>query len=252
MDRNDEGAGAADDAVLVIDIEIVDIHHAAARPPDHDRQAVDGDAGRGDAVARRHHGRAGIVGAVAGDVDDAAQAAIAAGVEQRLGEGKPARDRGARGAPVRRARELVSDCVGGLRPVDQPPRHQDLLVELARPLEIHDGDLAVCTLAQRGEEFLRAQRLHIALALQRLLFGVHRIGNVDGEDQFDVDRNGVGTGIGEMRRRRGIGRHRQSDRGERGGGKTMQILSPHASKAATARGAKERPPLPRATVATAA
>ena len=61
------------------------------------------------------------------------------------------------------------------------------------PFEISDGDLAVGALAQRLQEFLRGQRQHIALALQRLLVRVHRIGHVDRDHQFDVDRNGVRT-----------------------------------------------------------
>ncbi len=110
----------------------------------------------------------------------------------------------------------------------------DLLVELPGPFEISDGDLAVRALAQRGEEFLRGQRLHIAFALQRLLVGVHRIGDVDGDDQFDVDGNGLGAGVGEMRCRRGIGGHRQRDGQERdhvrGSGKTVQSLSRHGPR----------------------
>ena len=187
-DRHDEGARPADHAILVIDVEFLDIHRAGIRPLEHDRQAVDGDAGGEHVVAHRHHQRPVIVGAVAGHVDHAAQAAIAAVVEQRLGEAQRAGNRGARGAPIGRARDLGGDRVGRFRPVDQPPRHDDLLVVLAGPFEIGDGDLAVGALAQRVQEFARGQRLHIALALQRLLVRVHRIGHVDGDHQFDVDR----------------------------------------------------------------
>ena len=33
--------------------------------------------------------------------------------------------------------------VGRFRPIDQPPRHDDLLIGLASPLKIGDGDLAI-------------------------------------------------------------------------------------------------------------
>jgi hypothetical protein len=90
------------------------------------------------------------------------------------------------------------------------------LVVLAGPFKINDGDLAVRTLAQRAQEFARIQRLHIALALQRLLFRVHRVGDVDRDHQFDVDRNGARAFIGETRIGRGEGGNRQ-DRGNRAG-----------------------------------
>ena len=126
--------GPADHAVLVVDVEIFDIHGAAQRPLEHDRQAVDGDAGREHVVARRHDQRAGIVGAVARHVDHAAQAAVAAVVEQRLGEFEPAGNRRARGAPVRRGARSRRRRFGRFRAFDQPPRHDDLLVELRRPI----------------------------------------------------------------------------------------------------------------------
>ena len=80
-------AGTADHAVLVIDVEVLDIHGEGVRPLQHDRQAVDGDA-RWPAPRRApiSDERPAIVGAVAGHVDHAAEAAIAAVVEQRLGE----------------------------------------------------------------------------------------------------------------------------------------------------------------------
>src|SRR5437879_11595295 len=38
LDRHHEGAGAADDAILVVEIEVVDIHRRVGRLLDHDRQ----------------------------------------------------------------------------------------------------------------------------------------------------------------------------------------------------------------------
>ena len=209
------------------------------RPLEHDRQAVDGDAGREHVVARRHDQRAGIIGAVARHVDHPAQAAIAAMVEQRLGESEPAGNRGARGAPVRRGGDLGGDAVRRLRAFDQPPRHDDLLVELAGPLEIGDGDLAVGALAQRAHEFARGQRLDVALALQRLLLRVHREGNVDRDHQFDVDRNGARAFVGEAQIRRGGGRERQAGGRHDAGDGTIKTASPHGERLAQGWGKKK-------------
>ena len=96
-------------------------------------------------------------------------AAIAGRVEQRLGELQRAVDRGARRAPVGRARDLARDRVGRLRAFDQPPRHQDRLVEQAGPFEIGHRDLAVRAGAQRLQELARGQRGDVAVALQFLL-----------------------------------------------------------------------------------
>src|SRR3981189_1729560 len=73
LDRYHEGARAPDHAVLVVPIEIVDIHGRIGRLLHHDRQAVDDDALRKRLVARADDRRAVIVGTIAGDVDDAAQ-----------------------------------------------------------------------------------------------------------------------------------------------------------------------------------
>ena len=80
-DRHDKSAGAADHAILVIDIKVVDIHGESVRPLEHDRQAIDGDAGREHIVACERDEGTAVVGAVARDVDHAAEPAIAAAVE---------------------------------------------------------------------------------------------------------------------------------------------------------------------------
>ena len=153
------------------------------------------------------HQRAVVVDAVAGHVDHPADAAIAAALEQRRGEQQRARDRGARGARVARAADVGGKAIGRFRPVDQPPRHDDLLVVHAGPFEIGHGDAAVHALLQRLQEFARRERRHIAFALQRLLLGIHRIGNVDREHDLGVDRDG--------RRRAALRQHlRVAGRGE--------------------------------------
>src|SRR5205807_10197365 len=81
-DRHHEAARSADHAVLVIDIEVLDIDRAGLRLLQHDWQAVDDNALGDDLVAHQGHQRPLIVGAVARDVDDAADAAKTVAVEQ--------------------------------------------------------------------------------------------------------------------------------------------------------------------------
>src|SRR5215472_2273865 len=52
LDRDHEGTGAADHAVLVVDVEILDVHGAGRGPLEHDRQTIDGDALGDDLVAQ--------------------------------------------------------------------------------------------------------------------------------------------------------------------------------------------------------
>src|SRR5262249_12555917 len=112
-------------------------------------------------------------------------------------------------------------------PVDQPPWHHDLLVELASPFKIRDCDLAICTLAQGLQEFFRSEREYIALSLQRLLIWIHRVRHIDGNNEFDIDRDCVFAHIGEVPRgwrSRCRKRYTQS----RGGRSHCQIAcSPH-------------------------
>src|SRR6266542_2277630 len=68
-DWDDECTGTADYAVLVINIEVVDIHSERVRPLQHDRQAIDGDAGGMYVLSRHDDERAVVVGTVAGDGD---------------------------------------------------------------------------------------------------------------------------------------------------------------------------------------
>src|SRR5262249_543372 len=94
-----EGAGAADHAVVVIAVEI--------GLEGEDRQAVDADAGRHRLVAGERDRAAAIVGAVAGDIDDAPARAKWAVWKQRRRVIDGAADRGAA------ARQLGRRRVGG-------------------------------------------------------------------------------------------------------------------------------------------
>src|SRR3954454_23493117 len=98
LDRDDERTGATDHAVLVIEIEIVDIHGGVGRLLHHDRQAVDNDTLFHRGIARDDDRCAVVVGAITGNIDHPAQAAVRVLVEQRHGEVDRPRDRGARRA----------------------------------------------------------------------------------------------------------------------------------------------------------
>src|SRR5687767_7094472 len=86
LDRNHEGARPADDAILVIDIERVDIHAGTDRILQHDRQAIDDDAFGQDFIAHDRDRWAVVVGAVAGNIDHAPDAFVAAVLELTGGE----------------------------------------------------------------------------------------------------------------------------------------------------------------------
>ncbi len=171
---------------------LVDIHAEAVGTVEHQRQPVDGDPRCDDFVALRNDQRTRIVGTVARHVDHAAQSAEARRREQRLCEHQRTADRGARGAAIRRAGNLAGERVGGFRPLNRPPRHDDLLILRARPFEIGHRDLAMVAGADRGHEFARGDGLDIAFALDLLLLRVHRIGHVHREHELGVDRNGGG------------------------------------------------------------
>ena len=70
------------------------------------------------------------------------------------------------------------------------PRHDDMLRRLPGPFDIGDGDLAVDAVLDRLDDTLVGQRCGIALALDLQLDGRHGKRDIDGQDQFDVDRFG--------------------------------------------------------------
>ena len=108
-------------------------------------------------------------------------------VEQRHGEVDRTRNRGTRRAADRGLHDFIGDGICRLGPIDHAPGDDDLLVGGCRPFEIGDRDPAVRAALQRLQEFLGDDRLRITLPLQREFIHVHRIGDVDGEDEFDVD-----------------------------------------------------------------
>jgi hypothetical protein len=79
--------------------------------------------------------------------------AIAARIEQGLGELQRPEDRGARRAPVGRALDLVRHRRSRFRTVDQPPWQDDLLVVHAGPFEARNRYPAMAAVAQRLQEF---------------------------------------------------------------------------------------------------
>src|SRR5258707_15771841 len=71
LDRNHERTRPSDHAILVIDIEVVDIRRRIGWFLHHDRQAVDDNALLQRRVARPGDGGTIIVGAIAGNIDHA-------------------------------------------------------------------------------------------------------------------------------------------------------------------------------------
>ena len=103
-------------------------------------------------------------------------------------------------ASQRRTRDVAGDRVGGFRPVDHAPRHHHVLDMRARPFEVSDRDLAMHALLERLHELARGERGDVAFRLQRLLFRVHRIGDVDREHELDVDRDRARPVVDAQRR----------------------------------------------------
>ena len=130
-----------------------------------------------------------IVGAVAGNIDHPPDTAIAAIVEKPGAELDRTRNRGARRAPVGRRRQLADKGVGAFRSLDHAPGDDHLLLVIARPFQIRDRDLADHALAHGIEKFARGEPADIAFALQRQLLRIHGIGNVDRNDELDIDRD---------------------------------------------------------------
>jgi hypothetical protein len=136
LDRDDERSGPADHAVFVVKIKVRNGGTGGVAPAQHDWQPVDGDARRQHLIPHDGDRRPHIIGAVTRNVDNAAQAAIAARVEQRLGKLQSPENRGPRRAPIGGALDLIGNRFGGFRAIDQPPCQNDSLVILAGPLKI--------------------------------------------------------------------------------------------------------------------
>ena len=139
-------------------------------------------------IARTGDRRAIVVGAVAGNIDDPPQPVVRVLVEQRHREIDRPGDRGARRPADRRLHDLVGDGVRRFRTVDHAPGNDDLLVVRRRPFEIGHRDLAGRHAFQRLQEFLGDDGLCVTLALDGEFVDIHRVGDVDGEDQLDIDR----------------------------------------------------------------
>jgi hypothetical protein len=85
--------------------------------------------------------------------------------------------------------------------VDQTPWNDDFLVGGSRPFEVGHQDPAVRAVLQRLQELLGDDGLRVALALQRQFVHVHRVRDVDRENEFDVDGR-MGFLVGELARLR--------------------------------------------------
>src|SRR5215475_6488886 len=174
FDCHDEGARPSDHAVLVIEIEILDIDRRIGWLLHHDRQAVDDDALRQCSVARARYGGSVVVWPIAGNIDDASQPAIGILFEQLHREINRAGNRGTRTSANWRFHDLGGHGIRRFRAVDHSPGNDDLLVTRHRPLEIGHGHLAARTGPQRLQEVFRDDRLCIALALNGKFVHIHR------------------------------------------------------------------------------
>jgi len=77
-------------------------------------------------------------------------------------------------------------------------RDNDLLGHSMLTTRNSHGQFAVRTGFQRLEEFLGHDRLRVALALNGKFIQVHRIGHIDSDNEFDIDRCQIVIGVGEF------------------------------------------------------
>jgi len=154
---------------------------------EHDRQAVDDDAAFHHGVAHGFDQPASIVGAIARDVDHLAMGRDVVVQDVVLSGQKRGRDRGALFAEDGFLLQAVGEVVGGFRAVDDGPWDGGDRVEVPGPLHVHDGDLALGARYQRVDHVLVAEGLDIALALDGVFVMVHRLRDIDGEHEFEVD-----------------------------------------------------------------
>ena len=154
-----------------------------------------------------------VVRPIAGNVDDAPQPAIRILFEQLHCEIDRAGNRGTRTSANRRFHDLGGHGIRRFRAVDQSPGNDDLLIARHRPFEIGHGHLAARAGPQRLKEVFRDDGLCIALALNRKFVHIHRIGDVDGDNELDIDGWHIVRGFGEsgFRARRGNASNVTSD-----------------------------------------
>ena len=139
---DDEGTGAADDAISVVEVEVLIGRIAeGARPVVDDGEAVDRHPGGDGAVAGGGHLLALVVGPVAREIDDLAHAGEAVALEERQRVVDGAANRRPGTGEDRDFRELLRKSAGRRLVLDQVPIDQFLLVE-PRPFHIGDGDAA--------------------------------------------------------------------------------------------------------------
>ena len=190
VDRDHEGARAADDAVGVVQVEVAHVIGAGEAAIGHQRQAVDGDALLDHRVAGDIDRRPLVVRTVARNVDDALHAAELAFGEQIGAEFERGRNRGAARAVGRLGRELRRHALGVLARGDDRPRHDDMMRGRSGPFEIGDGDLAVGAFRDRLQHAVMRECRGIAVALDLQFVRRHGERHVDGQHQLDVDRLG--------------------------------------------------------------
>ena len=159
---------------------------AGPRPPVDDRQAVDGHA-RGDRPVARHRGRlAGIVRAVARDVDHASCSVETVVLQPGQRETDGRGNRGMARRDRRIARQRVGEGVRGLPVRQHRPVCDNACVVRAGPLEIRDGDSPVPAVLDRLDHVRMPERRDISLTLKPRLVRVDAVRNVDRQHEFQV------------------------------------------------------------------
>ncbi len=184
--RHHKGAETAYHTIPIVLDDVLDIEGARGAALEQQGQAVDDEPFGNGLVAGGGHLAALIVGAVTGDVDDLARGVPLPFLQQTHAEVDRAGNGGARSPPDRGAAELFGEGDRILGPLQLGPRHDDLLNVRAGPFHIADGDAPEHAGSDHLMHERRAKGFHEALPLKCLLVGIHRVGDVDRQDERDV------------------------------------------------------------------
>jgi hypothetical protein len=187
-DRHHETSGSADDAIDVVEIEVVEAEaREAVVVLRHDRKAVDDQPHADGPVPRLGDRTALVVGTIARHVQHQPEALVLVRQDRGGAEVDGARNRGSAQAAAERRRQLRGHAGGVHGRRDGGPVDDHALAVGTGPFHVGDGDLAQVPLPDGAEHLGRDQGLGITLALKLELGRRHRARNVDEQRKLDID-----------------------------------------------------------------
>ncbi len=228
--RDHEGAGSADDVLFVVAAQV--------RVLVLDDQPVDRDAQGHGGVAHAGRLAAGVVRAVARQIDDLAPAVETVAVEHAHGRRQRRADRGLAEHRPRCGLDLRGEARGGRLVRDPPPAGDQGLLPQPGPLHQRHRDPAGAGCLDRPEHFRIAKGRGQTLHLEPVLALIDTARSVDREHQLELDRHRC-----LRRRRRGAKKaQRAHDPGAESRHGSTRPLVPLPDFASLARGVRAAGP----------